>query len=123
MYLAEGRSQAAALVEQEQQLVSSYGDAVVQEAREFQESQTLGRAKLQTLQREGAMVHWIRQRAEEAFTREHIACQTLRVDLAQIHMTCVHHEQHAQHMEARAKQLLDQRNSARESCVAAELDA
>ena len=55
--------------------------------------------------------------------RAHVACQSLRVELAQVHMTCVHHEHHAHSMEARAKQMQEQRASARESCAAAELDA
>ena len=83
----------------------------------------MGRATLQSLHQGEPLAHWIRQRAEEAFAREHVAFQTLRVELAQAHMVCVHHEAHSRDMQAKASKLLAECDAARRKCEAAEMDA
>ena len=74
VYLQEGREQAAAMVEQEQQLVSRYGGVLVSEARAYQTALTQGNEALAQSQQEAALVQWIKQRADEAFSHEHVVC-------------------------------------------------
>ena len=75
VYLEEGRSHAREMMQQEQQLVSRYGAVLVSEARAYQHAQIQGSEAVQQLQQETALVPWIKNRAEEAFAREHVGCR------------------------------------------------
>jgi hypothetical protein len=116
VYLEEGRQQAAAMMEQEQQLVSRCGGVLVSEARAYQTALHQGNEAVAQLQQEAALVHWIKQRADEAFSHEHVVCQRLQIELAQSAMAIAHHENHANMIESRCVRYRDQRDAALREC-------
>ena len=123
VYLEEGQAQAQEMMQQEQQLVSRYGSVLVSEAHAYQQAQIQGNEALQQLHQEAALVQWIKNRAEEAFAREHVVCQTLRIEAAQQSTAMSHHEQHIQELENRCLRYRTQRDEARRASDAAEVTA
>jgi len=123
VYLEEGRSQAQEMMQQEQQLVSRYGQVLVSEARACQQAQIHGNEAVRQLHQETALVHWIKNRAEEAFAREHVVCQSLRVEAAQHSTAMSHQEQHIHELESRCMRYRTQRDEARRASDAAEVTA
>ena len=101
VYLRDGREEAHDMMEQEQQLVSRYGSVLVSEAKAYQSARTQGNEALAQLHQEAALAHWIKQRADEAFSHEHVVCQRLHVELAQRALSIAHQEEHVQLLESR----------------------
>ena len=116
VYLQEGREQAQAMMEQEQQLASRYGHVLVSEAQAYQTARTQGNVALAQLHQEAALAHWIKHRADEAFSHEHVVCQRLHVEHAQKALSVAHHEEHVQRLESRCVRYREQSDQAQRVC-------
>ena len=85
------------------------------EARAYQTALHQGNEALAQLHQEAA-VQWIKQRANEAFSHEHVVCQRLQIELAQSAMAVAHHENHANMVEYRCVRYREQRDAALRDC-------
>ena len=110
-------------MEQEQQLVSRYGGVLVSEARAYQTALTQGNEALAQLQQVAALMQWIKQRADKAFSHEHVVCQSLRIELSQSALAVAHHERHAHMLESRCMRYREQRGQAQFACSHEETQA